>query len=387
MMDEHAGRRRFLMNVTALGAAGGVSAAIGAQETQARDATPQMMAAAETQPRDTSSSNRLPRIHLIVSAGTLPSVGKTRMDLLRYRESGIPRLTGAQLLEPLPEVASVARVTVEQGPPPDNTTYDALRKLSMRISELLHSPDVDGVVYIQGTNTLEETAYFYNLTVRSDKPVVVTGAQRPYNGLSTDGPINLLDAVRVAASPESRGKGTVVVLNGEINGAREVTKTDTYHVQTFRSRGVGILGYADPDKIEYYRMPNRRHTLNSEFDVASISGSMPYVGLIYIHTGTRPGEADALVKAGAKGLVIAGSGAGSPGNVDNEVQAIAKNRSAVVVQSTRVGEGRIVRHNNWYWPGYVVADTLSPQKAALLLSLALTRTSDPDQVQRYFDEY
>jgi L-asparaginase len=345
-----------------------------------------MVAAADAQGRGTPAAKGLPRIHLIVSAGTLPSVGKDRMDLLRYRESGIPRLTGAQLLEPLPEVASIARVTVEQGPPPDNTSYDALRKLSMRVSELLRSPDIDGVVYVQGTNTLEETAYFYNLTVRSEKPIVVTGAQRPYNGLSTDGPINLLDAIRVACSPETRGKGAVVVLNGEINGARDVTKTDTYHVQTFRSRAVGMLGYADPDKIEYYRVPNRRHTVKSEFDLATL-GTLPYVGVIYIHTGTRAGEAEAMLKLGAKGLVIAGSGAGSPGNLDKEVQAIVKARSAVLVQSTRVGEGRIVRHNNWYWPGYVVADTLSPQKAAMLLSLALTRTSDPEQVQRYFDEY
>lgn len=328
----------------------------------------------------------LARIHLIVSAGTLPSVGKNRMDLLRYRESGIPRLTGEQLLEPLPEVASIARVTVEAGPPPDNTSYDALRKLSMRIDESLRSPDVDGVVYVQGTNTIEETAYFYNLTVRSEKPVVVTGAQRPYNGLSTDGPINLLDAIRVACSPDTRGKGAVVVLNGEINGARDVTKTDTYHLQTFRSRGVGILGYADPDKIEYYRTPHRRHTVHSEFDLAAM-GSLPYVGVVYIHTGTRAGEAEAMLELGAKGLVIAGAGAGSPGTLDEEVQAIARNRSAVVVQSSRVGEGRIVRDNNWYRPGYVVADTLSPQKAALLLSLVLTRTSEPDEVQRYFDEY
>jgi L-asparaginase len=332
------------------------------------------------------ATKSLPRIHLIVSAGTLPSVGKNRMDLLRYRESGIPRLTGEQLLEPLPEVAQVARVTVEAGPPPDNTSYDALRKLSMRIDESLRSPDVDGVVYVQGTNTIEETAYFYNLTVRSEKPVVVTGAQRPYNGLSTDGPINLLDAIRVACSPDTRGKGTVVVLNGEINGARDVTKTDTYHLQTFRSRGVGILGYADPDKIEYYRTPHRRHTVRSEFDLAAM-GSLPYVGVVYIHTGTRAGEAQAMLELGAKGLVIAGAGAGSPGTLDEELQAIARNRSAVVVQSSRVGEGRIVRGNNWYRPGYVVADTLSPQKAALLLSLVLTRTSEPDEVQRYFDEY
>ena len=385
-MDEHAARRRFLMKMTALGAVGGASGALEAQENQAQAGPPHVVAAADIPDRSASAAKGLPRIHLIVSAGTLPSVGKNRMDLLRYRESGIPRLTGAQLLEPLHEVAQIARVTVEQGPPPDNTSYDALRKLSMRVSELLRAPDVDGVVYVQGTNTLEETSYFYNLTVRSDKPIVVTGAQRPYNGLSTDGPINLLDAVRVACSPESRGKGAVVVLNGEINGAREVTKTDTYHVHTFRSRAVGILGYADPDRIEYYRTPHRRHTVNSEFDLAAM-GSMPYVGIIYVHTGTRPGEAESMLRLGAKGLVIAGSGAGSPGNLDKEVQAIAKDRRAVVVQSSRVGEGRIVRHNNWYWPGYVVADSLSPQKAALLLALVLTRTSDPGEVQRYFDEY
>jgi L-asparaginase len=345
-----------------------------------------MITLADSQESGMTAHKDRPRIHLIVSAGTLPSVGKTRMDLLRYRESGIPRLTGEQLLEPLPEVASIARVTVEQGPPPDNTTYDALRTLATRVSEVLSSPDVDGVVYIQGTNTLEETAYFYNLTVRSEKPVVVTGAQRPYNGLSTDGPINLLDAIRVACSPETRGKGVVVVLNGEINGARDVTKTDTYHLQTFRSRGMGILGYADADKVEYYRTPHRRHTVTSEFDLASFA-SMPYVGVIYIHTGTRAGEAEAMLKLGAKGLVIAGAGAGAPGNVDDEVRAIVRDRRAVVVQSSRVGEGRIVRNNNWYWPGYVVADTLSPQKAALLLSLALTRASDPGEIQRYFDEY
>ena len=374
-MDEPAGRRRFLVSMTALSAAG-ASGAMPAGEA---------IAAAGGQP-SASPAGGLPRIHLIVSAGTLPSVGKSRMDLLRYRESGIPRLTGQQLLAPLPEIGEIARVTVEPGPPPDNTTHDALRKLSLRVNELLRSPDVDGVVYVQGTNTLEETAYFYNLTVKSEKPVVVTGAQRPYNGLSTDGPINLMDAIRVACAPETRGKGCVVVLNGEINAARDVTKTNTYHLQTFRSRDVGIIGYADTDRIEYYRTPHRRHTAATEFDLTKVD-AMPHVSIVYVHTGTRPGEADAMVKMGAKGLVIAGSGAGSPGNVDDEVRAIARNRSAVVVQSTRVGEGRIVRHNNWYWDNYVVADNLNPQKAALLLSLALTRTSEPAEIQRYFDEY
>jgi L-asparaginase len=215
---------------------------------------------------------------------------------------------------------------------------------------------------------------------------VVTGAQRPYNGLSTDGPINLLDAIRVACAPETRGKGAVVVTNGEINAARDVTKTNTYHLQTFRSRDLGVIGYADPDRIEYYRTPHRRHTTGSEFDVAAVA-SLPYVDVLYVHTGTRPGLADVLVERGAQGLVIAGTGAGAPGSLEPELREIVQGRRAVVVQSSRVGEGRVVAHNNWSAEGMVVADTLSPQKAALLLALALTRTSEPEEIQRMFDEY
>ena len=328
----------------------------------------------------------LPRIQLMLSSGTLPSVGRDRMDLLRYRQSGIPRLTGEQLLAPLPEAAAVARVQVDEGNPWDNADHEALRKLAMRMNELLRSPAVDGVVFIQGTNTLEETAYFLSLTVHSEKPIVVTGAQRPYNGLSTDGPINLLDAIRVAAAPGTRGKGAVVVTNGEINAARDVTKTNTYRLQTFRSRDLGVIGYADADRIEYYRTPHRRHTVGSEFEVEGVK-AMPYADVLYIHTGTRAGLADALIQLGAKGIVIAGAGAGAPGGLEGEVRQIVDRQSAVVVQSSRVGEGRVVRDNNWYLPGMVAADTLSPQKSAVLLSLALTCTSDPEEIQRMFDEY
>ena len=192
--------------------------------------------------------------------------------------------------------------------------------------------------------------------------------------------------MRLACSPEARGKGAIVAFNGEINAARDVTKTNTYHLQTFRTRDLGLLGYIDPDKIEFYRTPHRRHTVKSEFSLEGVQG-IPYVDVLYIHTGTRPGLAQALVGLGAKGIVIASVGAGSPGNLDKEIGEILKNRSAVVVQSSRVGEGRIVRNNNWYEPGMVVADNLSPQKAAILLSLALSKTSDPEQIQRLFDEY
>jgi len=180
--------------------------------------------------------------------------------------------------------------------------------------------------------------------------------------------------------------GAVVTFNGEINAARDVTKTNTYHLQTFRTRDLGLIGYADPDKIEYYRTPHRRHTAKSELGVEGVA-SMPYVDIAYIHTGTRAGLADDMVARGAKGIVIASVGAGAPGPLDKELLEIIKKRSAVVVISSRVGEGRIVRNNNWYEPGMVAADTLSPQKAAVLLTLALTKTRAPDEVQPIFDEY
>lgn len=328
----------------------------------------------------------LPRIRLLIGPGTLPSQGKGRLDLVRYRRSGRPRMTGQELLAALPEIAEVARVEVDEGNPYEVATLDDVLKLAVRINEVLRLPEVDGVVFVQGTNTLEETAYFLNLTVHSAKPIVVTGAQRPFTALSTDAPINLLDAFRVATQAETHGKGVVVVTNGEINAARDVTKTNTYHVHTFRSRDVGLLGYADADQVVFYRAPTRRHTIDSEFEVGNVQ-RLPRVDILYIAACTQPGLADAAVQLGAKGLVVASVGAGAPGNLIKELTVIAAEGRAVVVRSSRVGEGRIIRNDGWQEPGMVAADNLSPQKAAVLLSLALTRTADPDEIQRLFEEY
>jgi L-asparaginase type II len=391
-MDKSASRRSFLQHITALGALGSASTGLAASDARAAEsrqtaqAQPGAASAPQTGASETAGARGLPRIQLMIGPGTLPSVGKDRMDLLRYRLSGNPRLTGEQMLEALPEIAKVARIEVDKGNPYAQATHEDLRKLALRVQEVLQSSEIDGLVYVQGTNTIEETSYFLGLTVHSEKPIVVTGAQRPYNGLSSDAQMNLLDAVRLACAPESRGKGVLVAFNGEINAGRDVTKTNTYHLHTFRTRDLGLLGYIDPDKIEYYRTPHRRHTVNSEFSLSSMQ-SLPYVEVAYIHTGTRPGLANALVGLGAKGIVIACVGAGSAGSLDKEFEDILKKRSAVVVQSSRVGEGRIVRNNNWYESGMVVADNLSPQKAAILLSLALTKTSDTDDIQRMFDEY
>jgi len=328
----------------------------------------------------------LPRIRLLVGPGTLPSRGRDRMDFTNYRRSGHPRMTAAELLAEIPEAGQIAVIEPEGGAPHEVATLENLRALALRVNELLQRQDLDGVVFVQGTNTLEETAYFLTLTVRSAKPVVVTGAQRPFTALSSDAPLNLLNAIRTAAHPDAVGKGVLVVTNDEINCAREVTKTSTYKVQTFRSRDFGLLGYADPDRILFYRTPTRRHTLDSEFSLANVE-ALPRVDVLYVYTGTQPGIAEMMVRSGAKGIVIAGIGAGAFGSLEAECTEIATTRHAIVVRSARVGEGRVLRDSGWHGMNMVAADNLSPQKAAVLLSLALTKTSDPDEIQRIFDEY
>lgn len=184
------------------------------------------------------AQENLPRIRLMIGPGTLPSQGKDRMDITHYSErlSGKPRLTGEQMLAAIPEIARFASVEVDSGNPHEMAKPADLLRLASYMSQEIARPDVDGITWVQGTNSLEETAFFLNLTLRSDKPVTVVGAQRPFTGISTDAHLNLVNAIRVAAAPEARGKGVLAVTNSEINAARDVTKTFTYQVQTFRSR-------------------------------------------------------------------------------------------------------------------------------------------------------
>jgi L-asparaginase len=328
----------------------------------------------------------LQRVHLFTGVGTLPRNPKNRLEFLRYATTGEPRLTGRELIERIPEVQQFARVTVESDELLNFDQPQELKSLSQKFAARLSDPDVTGVVFTHGTNTIEETAYFMNLTVRSEKPVVIVGAQRPFSTLSSDAPLNLLNAIRVAADPSSRGKGTLVVLNDEINAARDVTKSNTYRVETFVARELGILGYADADKIVFYRAPTRKHTTQSEFDVAQI-GSFPKVSILYGYSGDDGDLAKAAVAAGAKGLVIAGTGAGHTQNARKTLKELYDTVGVVVVRSARVGAGRVIKDDNWQEPGFVAADNLSPQKARILLQLALTKTSKPDEIQKMFDEY
>ena len=217
-------------------------------------------------------------------------------------------------------------------------------------------------------------------------PVVLIGSQRPASGLSTDAAINLLNGVRTAASPDSRGRGVLVLLNDEIQAAREVTKTSNWRMQTFRTPDFGILGHADADRIAYYRRPERRHMPDTEFDIAGLD-ALPRVDIAYAYAGSDGSAMRAFIAAGAKGLVSAGFAPGMPPAADLAAMAEAVRQGIVVVQSSRAGSGRIYRSQKLADAGVLAADNLNPQKARLLLALALTRTSDPAEIARIFATY
>ncbi|HEU5017211.1 MAG TPA: asparaginase [Pseudolabrys sp.] len=327
----------------------------------------------------------LPTIHLMLSPATLTSQGSDRTELVRYSplRSGNERLTGEQLIEALPELGQFAHVRVDPKNPHENATLQDILKLARHASRILADRHVDGLVLVHGTNGLEETAYFLHLTLKTDKPVIVTGAQRPFTALSSDGPMNLIDAFRVAACDKVRGLGVLVVANNQIHTARDVSKTSTYRLHTFQSRTHGPLGDLDADGLHLYRAPVRQHTMQSAFNIGAID-ALPRVDILYVHAGARPDLVAAVLERGAKGIVVAGVGGGATGALRQELAAAAKAGAAVVVRSSRVGEGRVIRDDNWQEPGMIAADNLSPHKAAILLAIAMTTTRDPDEIQQLF---
>jgi L-asparaginase len=247
-------------------------------------------------------------------------------------------------------------------------------------------PDLSGIVIGHGTATLEETAYLLNLTLKTPVPVVVVGAQRPSSALSSDAGMNLVNAIRVAAAPESRGMGVLVLLNDEIHAAREVTKTSTLRLQTFRTPDFGVLGHADGDAVVFYRQPVRRRAPDTEFDIADVD-AMPRVDIAYSYAGADGTAVQAFAAAGARGIVSAGFAPGfsTPGEGEALRDAVAS--GIVVVQSTRAGSGRTFQSTRLKAAGLLIADNLNPQKARILLSLALTKTQDADEIMRIFRTY
>ncbi len=330
----------------------------------------------------------LPLVWVLATGGTISGKGPSSTSLADYKAGA---LTGEELVAGVPELAQVARVRVEQIANISSTDITTAHwlMLAARINAIFDAdPTVAGVVLTHGTNTIEETAYFLNLTVKHDRPVVVVGSMRPASAISADGPLNLYNAVRVAASKEAVGKGTLVVLNDEINAARDVTKTNTYRVETFKSNELGLLGYVDADGVALYRAPLKRHTTRSEFDVRGLT-ALPTVDILYSYVEANPAMARALVSAGVQGVVVAGTGAGLMSTKEREVFAGLASASArpVVVRSNRTGNGRVIRQAETDALGMVPGDNLSPQKARVLLMLALTKTRDLAEIRRMFTEY
>ena len=331
-------------------------------------------------PAAAGQAQELPVVKLFTTGGTIQSLGKDRLKLAEYNEG---RIDGAAIVEAVPEASRLARIEVEAISAVSSTRMGAEQGLPLarQLMTELERPEVAGAVVTHGTTTLEETAYFLHLTVRTTKPVVVIGSMRPWTAVSRDGPLNFLGAVRTVLTPAAAGKGVMVLLNDTIHSARFVTKRHTYHIETFVSPDIGPLGFADSDRVVFYRSPLTRHTSDTEFDLDGIE-ELPQVDVVYGYQEASRAPIDAVVQEGAKGIVLAD---GSPAYRNAVLEARAA--GVVVVQGSRKGSGRVVLSARTAARGEITADNLHPQKARILLRLALTRTTETRELQRIFNEY
>ncbi len=330
----------------------------------------------------------LPRVHMVATGGTISN-----------RDGG--RLTAEELARSMPGLERAATLTYEQflNVASSQISLQQWLQLARRVNELLAADkDLAGVVVTSGTDTLEETAFFLHLTVRDPRPVVVVGSMRNPSTLGYEGAANLLEAVRVAAAPAARGKGVLVVLNDEINSARDVTKTDALRLQTFRSPTHGLLGVVDRDRVVFFREILQKHTAKSEFDVSSLT-ALPRVDVVMVYQGATADVIKAIVDLGAKGIVMATAGAGATSGDQNAGLEYAAEKGVFVVTATRTGAGRIA-------PGggggagttptpaqlrrrafSISSEDHTPVKSRILLMLALAKTQNRDEIQRIFSEY
>ena len=267
-------------------------------------------------------------------------------------------------------------------------TFDIMLNLAKRINELTSSGAADGIVITHGTDTMEETAYFLNLTAKTDKPVVLVGSMRPSTALSADGPLNLYNAVAVAADPRAQGRGVLVVMNDHIHAAHSLTKMSTTDIQTFMSPLRGLVGVVAYGKSDFYNMPPWKHTSESGFDVSDVT-KLPRVDIIYADVDMSPDLIDDSVKDGAKGIVIAGVGNGNMNKAAVDACARAVKAGVVVVRSSRVATGLVGRNVelNDDQLGFIASDELNPQKSRILLSLALLKPRSPSDIQQLFMTY
>ncbi len=321
----------------------------------------------------------LPTVYVLATGGTIASQYDPVTGALK------PALTGEEIVAAVPGLGDVAHVVVEQiaNVGSKDMTPAIWRTLARRSNELLARSEVAGVVITHGTDTLEETAYFMDLTVTNDKPVIVVGAQRAPTYFDTDGPRNLLNAVRVAVSEEAIGMGGMVVMNGQINAGREVTKTNTLNPETFQSVEFGVIGTADIDAVRFYRAPTRRQTIPLPDDV-----ELPRVEIVMQYAGADERIIRMLIEDGVDGLVIAGVGLGHVSSKTQTAIEEARARGIPVVLASRVHTGRIVplyaNDVELVALGCILPDNLTPQKARVLLMLAMATADEGADLQEYF---
>ena len=332
------------------------------------------------------AAHALPRIAVLATGGTIAGSAADAANTSGYQAGvvGVDRL-----LEAVPALSGVAQIQPEQVASIDSKDMALAlwATLAQRVNALLASDDIDGVVITHGTDTLEETAYLLHLTVKSTKPVVLTAAMRPSSALSADGPLNLLNAVTVAASPAAQGQGVLVAFNNRIHSARDVVKTSTYAVDAFQSPEVGALGWVQDGRVEFQRKVVRPHTVDTEFVIGT---KWPNVEIVVSYAGASRIGVDALVAAGVRGIVVAGTGNGSIHASVQQALADAVSQGVVVVRSSRVGSGHVMRNGAASDDalGFVTAGSLNPYKARVLLMLALAAGgTGPVALQKIFDTY
>jgi L-asparaginase len=329
-----------------------------------------------------------PLVAAIGCGGTISSLGRDSIDVLDYPDFGTKMSIG-EVVGRYPEIAKVAEMmpvsfrsvgSTAIGPPEWLELASIIHRLGAE------HPELAGFVIPHGTATLEESAYFLHLALKTDKTVVVVGAQRPASALGSDAGMNLLGAIRAASSPQARGIGVLVALNDELHCAREATKTSTYRLQTFRTPDFGALGHIDGDGVHIYRRPVRPHAPVTEFDVDNLP-NLPRVDICYSYGGVDGTIVEALVAAGARGIVSAGLAPGIPAPLERSALEKARDAGVVIVQSSRAGSGRVAPRRYLVEAGMVAADNLNPQKARILLMLALTRSQDIGEIRRIFATY
>ena len=342
--------------------------------------------ASGSQSAASEAGHALPRIAVLATGGTIAGSAADAANTSGYQAGvvGVDRL-----LEAVPALSGVAQIQPEQVASIDSKDMALAlwATLAQRVNALLASDDIDGVVITHGTDTLEETAYLLHLTVKSTKPVVLTAAMRPSSALSADGPLNLLNAVTVAASPAAQGQGVLVAFNNRIHSARDVVKTSTYAVDAFQSPEVGALGWVQDGRVEFQRKVVRPHTVDTEFVIGT---KWPNVEIVVSYAGASRIGVDALVAAGVRGIVVAGTGNGSIHASVQQALADAASQGVVVVRSSRVGSGHVMRNGAASDDalGFVTAGSLNPYKARVLLMLALAAGgTGPVALQKIFDTY